>query len=101
MTSSMDIPGLARPGFEALSDEQKAKSVAGYNLRRRNAFLMLVLALVFPIQLFFLGKIGLGILFLITGGGFGVWYVVEWFLTPGRVRAYNTVIAMEVLASVE
>lgn len=101
MTSSMDIPTLATPGFEALSDAQKATFVAEYSRRKRNTFLLVVLAIVFPIQLFFLGKIGLGILFLITGGGFGVWYVVEWFLTPGRVRDYNTAVAMEVLASVE
>lgn len=42
----------------------------------------------------------LGILFLITGGGVGVWYVVEWFLTPGRVRDYNARVANKALAAV-
>lgn len=60
---------------------------------------MIALAIVFPIQLFFLGKPLLGILFLITGGGFGVWYVVEWFLTPGRVHEYNAKVADDILAS--
>lgn len=60
--------------------------------------LMMAFSILFPIQLFFLGRVLLGILFLITGFGFGIWYVVEWFMTPGRVREYNTRVAEEVLA---
>lgn len=58
---------------------------------------MMALAILFPIQLFFLGKIGLGVAFLVTGGGFGVWYVIEWFLTPGRVRDFNANVANEII----
>lgn len=61
---------------------------------------MMALAILLPIQLFFLGKILLGILFVLTAGGFGVWYVIEWFLTPQRVRDYNTRVANEVLGLV-
>lgn len=60
---------------------------------------MVALSILFPVQLFFLGKVLLGVLFLITGFGFGVWYVIEWFLTPGRVRDYNTRVAAEILTS--
>ena len=63
--------------------------------------LMMAFAILLPIQLFLLDKILLGIVFLITGGGFGVWYVVEWFLTPQRVRDYNTKVASETLGLVE
>ena len=58
---------------------------------------MEALAILFPIQLFLLGKTGLGVAFLLTGGGFLVWWIVEWFLTPGRVRAYNESVATEVM----
>lgn len=61
---------------------------------------MMALAILFPIQLFFLGKVFLGILFWITGGGLGVWYVIEWFLTPKRVYDYNTRVANEALGLV-
>lgn len=66
--------------------------------RMRHADAMVLLAIFFPIQLFLLRKVGLGIAFWLTGGGLGVWWIVEWFLTPGRVRTVNDEIALEILA---
>ena len=57
---------------------------------------MVVLAIFFPIQLFLLGKVLLGVLFWITLWGLLVWWVVEWFLTPRRVREFNGQVAMDV-----
>lgn len=94
-----DLPPEAYAGFEALSDDEKAAFVSRYNGAKRSMALMMALAILLPIQLFLLGKVLLGILFLITGGGFGVWYVVEWFLTPGRVREYNADLARDILTS--
>ncbi len=93
-----DLPPVAATAFGNLTDEQRVTFVARFNERKRSMALMVALSIIFPIQLFFLGRIGLGILFVLTGGGFGVWYVIEWFLTPGRVRDYNTKVASEVLA---
>lgn len=94
-----DLPPEAFAGFEALSDSQRVAFVNRYHSARRSMALMMALAILFPIQLLLLGKILLGILFLITGGGFGVWYVVEWFLTPGRVREYNAEVANQILTT--
>lgn len=91
-------PGAYRP-FEDLDDANKAAFVTRYDSSKRSMAVMMALAILFPIQLFFLGKVLLGLLFLLTGGGFGVWYVVEWFLTPGRVREYNTKLANDILTS--
>lgn len=41
------------------------------------------------IDRFFVGDIGSGVLKLITGGGFGFWYIIDWFLIRGRAREYN------------
>jgi hypothetical protein len=91
---------MAAAGFQALSEEQKQAFTTAYAARRRSMPLMIALAILFPIQLFFLGKIVLGILFLLTGGGLGIWYIIEWFVTPSRVRDYNTRVAAETLATV-
>jgi hypothetical protein len=93
-----DLPPVALAQFVDLSEEQKVAFVGTYNSRKRSMALMVGLAIVFPIQLFLLGRVGLGILFLLTGGGVGVWYVIEWFLTPKRVRDYNTKVAGDTLA---
>ena len=94
-----DLPPEAFARFELLTDEQKVAFVNRYSAAKRSMAFMMALAILFPIQLFLLGKVLLGLLFLITGGGFGVWYVVEWFLTPGRVREYNARIANDILVS--
>jgi hypothetical protein len=94
-----DLPPEAFAGFQSLTDEQKAAFVDRYKSAKRSMALMVALAIIFPIQLFLLGKVLLGILFVITGGGFGVWYIVEWFLTPGRVREYNRKVASDILVS--
>jgi hypothetical protein len=94
-----DLPPEAFAGFGDLSEEQKAAFVSRYRSAKRSMALMMGLAIIFPIQLFLLGKVLLGILFIITVGGFGVWYVVEWFLTPGRVREYNREVASDILVN--
>jgi hypothetical protein len=93
----IDLPPSAGPAFQDLTEEQKLAFVAEYGMRKRSLAVMMVLAILFPIQLFFLGRIGLAVLFLLSGGGFGIWYVIEWFLTPGRVRDYNTAVASEII----
>lgn len=97
MTIPDDMPPTAVPAFQALSEQQQLAFSSEYGRRKRSLAVMMVLAIIFPIQLFFLGKMGLAVLFLLTGGGFGIWYVIEWFLTPGRVRDYNEGIANEIL----
>jgi hypothetical protein len=92
-----DLPPVVVPVFQELTENQQLAFAAEYGRRKRSLAVMIALAIVFPIQLFFLGRLGLAVLFLLTGGGFGIWYVIEWFLTPGRVRDYNTGIANEII----
>lgn len=46
---------------------------------------------------FYIGDIGLGVAKLITGGGFGVWTVIDWFLITGATRRNNYEDLMEYL----
>lgn len=91
------IPAAVAPFFKELSDEQGRWFLSEYRRRSRSVGWMMVLAILFPIQLFFLRRVGLGVVFLLTGGGFAIWYLVEWFLTPGRVHAYNEAAAMSLI----
>lgn len=94
----VDLPPPSVPAFQSLPEEQRALFAQEFSVRKRSMGLMVVLSIIFPIQLFFLGRVGLGILFLLTGGGFGIWYVIEWFLTPGRVRDYNAQVANRIFS---
>jgi TM2 domain-containing membrane protein YozV len=41
------------------------------------------------IDRFMLGQAGLGILKLLTLGGFGVWWFADWFLITSATKEYN------------
>ncbi|MCG8318663.1 MAG: TM2 domain-containing protein [Cytophagales bacterium] len=44
----------------------------------------------------YLGKWGLQILFWLTLGGLGIWWVVEAFMIPGRIEKYNLLISQKI-----
>jgi hypothetical protein len=87
--------------FDSLNDDQKQFFISDFSAQRRDYIIMQVLAVFFPIQMFFLNKVGLGIAFFLTAYGCGIWYIVEIFLTKGRVYQYNQEKADEILAAAE
>lgn len=80
-----------------LEPEQQQMFVDEYLRQRRGVVGMVLLAVFFPIQLFFFNKVGLGIAFWLTAGGLYIWYLIEIFLTPRRVRDYNKDVATRVM----
>ncbi len=43
----------------------------------RSWVVTLLLAIFLPVHRFYVGKIGTGILYWLTAGGFGIWYIVD------------------------
>lgn len=43
----------------------------------------------FGVDRFMLGQTGLGIIKLLTGGGCGVWTIVDWFMITSLTKEYN------------
>lgn len=43
----------------------------------RSWVITLLLAIFLPVHRFYVGKIGIGILFWLTAGGFGIWYIID------------------------
>ena len=68
-----------------------------YKRKYKNKTVILLLAIFFPIQLFLLGKVGLGIFFFLTLGGFYVWWIIEIFLAIPRTRTFNEDLAKTIL----
>jgi TM2 domain-containing membrane protein YozV len=69
--------------------------------REKNPTVALILSLVIGVlgvDRFYIGSIALGVLKLITFGGFGIWGFIDWFLIMGAARKKNIEIAGEVRA---
>ena len=49
------------------------------------------------IDRFLIGDTGLGVAKLLTGGGCGIWTIVDWFLIQGRTREQNYLKLLQVI----
>ena len=94
---SDNLPTMVKEALSKLPVERQAMFVEEYRRKAKSPGLMLFLAIVFPIQLFLLGKTGLGVAFWFTFGGGGFWWFVEIFLAMGRTRTFNEDVAMAVV----
>ncbi|MCD8538001.1 MAG: TM2 domain-containing protein [Burkholderiaceae bacterium] len=85
--------------YRQIDDAQKSDFTMRFNAQARNPVVIFGLSVFlgyFGIDRFMLGQVLLGILKLITGGGFGIWYIVDWFLVAGTARDKNLEIARSV-----
>ncbi|MDR2414482.1 MAG: TM2 domain-containing protein [Odoribacteraceae bacterium] len=72
--------------LEQLPDDQ---FITTQMLNLQNPTTILLIALFLGWERFFLDDIGLGILKIITCGGFGIWYLIDIFTACDRTKNYN------------
>lgn len=94
------LPLVPKTAYSKMTEAQRAQFEREYKAKARSTGKMVLISMLFPVQHFMLGRSGLGILFFMTFLGFGVGYVVEWFLTPMRVQKYNVYMASRVITSI-
>jgi hypothetical protein len=100
--STLDrLPATVKTALAKMPDEQQLLFEDEYKRKSKSSGLLTALAILFPIQLFLLGKTGLGIAFIITLGGMGVWWIIEWFITPKRVKSFNDDAATRLLTEMK
>lgn len=95
------LPSSVKQGLAKLSPEVQATFEEEFKRQSKSSTLMLVLAIFFPIQHFLLGRMGIGIAFLVTGGGLGFWWIIEWFMAFPRTRTYNGDLAKSLLRDIK
>lgn len=96
MALAEKYPPVVMASFSKMDETQRLTFESAYNQRKKTKGVMVALAILFPIQHFMLGKTGMGVAFLLTGGGLGVWWIIEIFLASGRVEEYNGQVATEI-----
>ena len=89
---------------ENMTEQQRFLFQAQYGAVRKDRTLILVLSIFFGglgIDRFVVGDIGMGILKLLTGGIFGILWVIDWFLIMGRVDDVNRRNATEIAMAIK
>lgn len=88
-STAKKLPSSVKNALGRMPGEQQAVFEEEYDRKKRNGVLLGLLAIFFPIHFFLEGRVGLGILYWITLGGIGVWWLVEIFTVWGRTAHYN------------
>jgi TM2 domain-containing membrane protein YozV len=92
-TTSVTLPSSVKSSLAQMNPEQQLIFEEDYLKKMKNPTTLLLLAILFPIHYFLLGQTGKGVLFLLTGGGVYVWYIIDWFRIKGMVNEFNEEIA--------
>ncbi len=92
----MIYPPLVQSALSKMTEEQKLTFESEYARQKKSVGMFVALSILFPIQFALLGRWSLQWAFWLTGGGCVVWYVIEWFLTPRRVKEYNDNVALDI-----
>ena len=96
MATTEKYPPVVMASFNKMDETQRLTFESAYRQRRWSKGVMVVLAILFPIQHFLLGKTGMGVAFWLTSGGLLVWWIIEIFLVSSRVDEYNGQVATEI-----
>ena len=101
VTIAEKLPNTVKMGLANMSEKEQLIFQEEVRGELKDTTVMVLLSIFFPIQLFLLGKTLLGIIFIFTGGGFYLWWFIELFLTPGRVKKFNEEIARKTFADIK
>ena len=88
--------------FKSIPDEKKEAFVARFSGQAMNPTVVFGFSAflgIFGVDRFILGQVLLGIVKLITLGGFYIWYIVDLFLVAGEARKKNLEIARQIAST--
>ena len=94
-------PPAVQSALSNVTDEQKITFQNSYDQQKKNKVLLVILAIFFPIQLFLLGKAGLGRVLRLTLFGLFIWWIIEIFLRSKRVDEFNNQLALSIATQIK
>jgi len=99
---SSQIPGAVLRRLDSLDQLTQEAFLTEFQKEKKSGFVAFLLWWVFPAwHYFYIGKVWLNLLFWLTFGGIGFWWVIDLFRLPSLVREYNKTVAIGVLKEIE
>jgi len=89
---------------EGLTDQQKMLFMTQYNSDKKDRTIAMVISVFLGylgVDRFYVGDTKSGIIKLITVGGCGIWYLVDWFLIMGVADEKNREKAKEIIYTIK
>ena len=94
------LPRTVREELPTLSADDQKKFMEIYSKRIKKLSTALLLAFVYGLNFVYLEETSTGIWFWFTAGGFGIWYIINFFQTPKMVKDFNSYVAIKAIAEV-
>lgn len=97
-----ELPLIVKNELASMPQPRQLEFVLEYNRNKKSLALAYVfLIFVFWLHYGYMKKWGLQVLFWITAGGLGIWWLVDLFRLPGLVKNYNMDIAIHVMRNMQ
>ncbi|WDI35072.1 TM2 domain-containing protein [Entomospira entomophila] len=85
-----NLPSSIKTAVGQLSADKQAMFEEDFKRKMKSSTLGLLLAIFLPgFSFIYRGHIGMAFAFWFTGGGFGIWYLIEIFTVSKKIREYN------------
>jgi len=99
---SRQIPEAVLRRLDSLDPLTQEAFLMEFQKKRKSGFVAFLLWCVFPAwHYFYVCKVWVNLLFWLTFGGFGIWWVIDLFRLTGLVREYNKIVAIAVLKDIQ
>lgn len=94
------LPAVVRNSLAEMLATRQEEFMEEYTRRAKTAAPAYILWLLLGFHYIYLGKWGLQILFWLTWGGLGIWWIVDVFRIPSMVRDHNKDVATDVMRTI-
>lgn len=94
------LPRTVREELPTLPKEAQQKFMELYAARAKKLFIAYPLLLAYGLHYVYLEETATGIWFWFTVGGFGIWWIINFFTLPGSVHQHNSMAALRTIGEV-
>jgi len=91
-----DLPMEVMPHFNKLTPEKQGMVYQQWSSKKKSGTVALVLA-IFGLPFLYFGKIGMWLLYIVTGGGLMIWWVIEIVRANARAKEANLETARNII----